>query len=172
MDKTNIAGVVLAGGKSSRMGQSKALLDYNGAPLLDHMIGVLNKTGLAEVFVSGEFDGYHCIPDATPYEGPARAIAHIMGVLKAYAGVLFIPVDMPFLTPKILNHLLSQKKDAYFENHPLPAFIERSDVSLNCSAVHELLKILDISHITLPEEFKKQMKNANNFKEWKEILDT
>ena len=40
MDK-KIAGVVLAGGKSSRMGKNKAMLIYNGKPLLNHMVGIL-----------------------------------------------------------------------------------------------------------------------------------
>jgi molybdopterin-guanine dinucleotide biosynthesis protein A len=35
-----IAGVVLAGGQSSRMGTNKALLEYKGQPLLSHMIGL------------------------------------------------------------------------------------------------------------------------------------
>ncbi len=170
MDKTKIAGVVLAGGKSSRMGQSKALLEYKGAPLLDHMIGVLNKVGLPEVYVSGEFEGYRCIADSAPHEGPARAICDVLSVLKAYDAVLFIPVDMPFLTLKILENLLAQKEGAYFENYPLPVFIKQGAVSAKASSVRDLLSELHVPSIPLPLEFEGGMKNINTSQQWQKVL--
>ena len=56
-DFNAIAGVVLTGGRSSRMGQNKALLDYQGKPLIEHMMEILKTTGIKEIFISGDVDG-------------------------------------------------------------------------------------------------------------------
>lgn len=170
MDKSNIAGVVLAGGKSSRMGQSKAMLEYKGAPLLDHMIGILNKTEIAKIYVSGEFEGYNCIVDEVKYEGPARAICTVLAKLKSFDGVLFIPVDMPDLTPDILNYLLLQENGAYFKNYQLPVFIKQNNMSTDVFAVRELIEIFNIPPLEIPDEFEMLMKNINTQKQWQEIL--
>lgn len=42
-DKEQIAGFVLAGGLSSRLGQDKVLLPWNGRTLLDHAVGRLQQ---------------------------------------------------------------------------------------------------------------------------------
>lgn len=46
-----ISGIVLAGGTSSRLGQPKQLLDFEGRPLLQHAIDAMEKSGLYDVVV-------------------------------------------------------------------------------------------------------------------------
>lgn len=46
-----ISGIVLAGGSSSRLGQPKQLLDFEGRPLLQHAIDAMEKSGLYDVVV-------------------------------------------------------------------------------------------------------------------------
>ncbi len=164
-----IAGIVLAGGKSSRMGENKALLDYNGRPLLDHMIGILEQTGLSDIYVSGAFEGYRCIPDSAPHAGPAQAIADIFAALDDYAGALFIPVDMPLLPVDALHLLLAQKRGAYFEGAPLPAFIAKPHSQERFRSVKEILAAGEIKAIALPPEFESCMGNANTPEEWQKV---
>ncbi len=185
MDRQNIAGVVLAGGRSSRMGQDKALLDYNGRPLLDHMTGLLRSAGLADIYVSGDFEGYRCIPDTEPYSGPSGAIRDVLAALKSYDGILFVPVDMPFLTPEVLEGLLSHSSGAFYATHPLPFYIiqtlgrdgvcpELEGASFSkvegAESVKELLHVLDIPAIDLLPEFEPLMSNLNTPEEWDEAL--
>ncbi len=113
--KQKIAGVVLAGRKSSRMGQDKAALLFHGRPLIDHMTGLLCEAGCDDVFISGQRSGYKCRPDSTPYQGPAAALRHVLQEMRAYQGVLFVPVDMPLLTAGFLQQLLLHKKGAVGE---------------------------------------------------------
>lgn len=167
----NIAGVVLAGGKSSRMGENKALLNYKGTILLNHMVEILKQSNLQDVYVSGDFNEYKSIPDIALHKGPAHAINNILSVLKSYDGVFFIPVDMPLLTPEMVNYLLSQDNGAYFENYPLPVFIKQTDIKINKSSVRELLNDLNISSIPLPPQFEICMTNTNTKIEWLEVLN-
>jgi molybdopterin-guanine dinucleotide biosynthesis protein A len=165
-----IAGVVLAGGRSSRMGKNKAFLEYKGMPLLDYMIRILEAAGLQDIYVSGDIEGYRCIPDSRPYNGPAHAICDVMKSLQEYDGALFVPIDMPFLTPDMLCVLLDQKHGAYFQDHALPAFIRQPCNNKSASSVRWLLQELDIPAFPLPEEFRPCMGNFNTPEEWREAL--
>jgi CTP:molybdopterin cytidylyltransferase MocA len=67
---TRYIGVVLAGGLSSRMGRDKALLLWQGRPLIERQIAVLHEAGVDSVHISGER------PD---YQGVADSVAHVRG---------------------------------------------------------------------------------------------
>jgi len=169
MDK-KIAGVVLAGGESSRMGRDKALLDYNGKPLLDHMIGLLKQAGFDDIYVSGDLDGYRCIPDSAPHEGPAYAIVGVLEHLDHYDGVLFVPVDMPLLSIDALRLLIREEKGGFFKGSPLPAFIPKLSHKKPANSVKALLENLHIYYLILPPELEQCMTNTNTPEEWKEAL--
>ncbi len=170
MELKNIIGVVLAGGKSSRMGQDKALLDYNGRPLLDHMIELLEKCGLDNIYVSGNIKGYRCIPDRESHEGPGYAIYDVLQQLDSSDGVLFVPVDMPLLQAGALCLLMSEEGGGYFTNSPLPAFITKPCPQERSKSVKELLDVLDVNPIPLPPELEISMTNTNTPEEWDEVL--
>lgn len=169
--KSKIAGVVLSGGESSRMGQDKALLSFRGRPLIDHMIDLLHAVGCEDVFVSGVRAGYRCIPDSTPHQGPAAAIHHVLQELGSYRGVLFVPVDMPFLTKDLLQQLLGLEKGAFFEGWPLPAYIVNSCRQSSATAVHKLLADIGISLIPRPQGAEKFLINLNTPDEWKKVVE-
>jgi molybdenum cofactor guanylyltransferase len=94
-----IGGYVLAGGRSSRMGQDKALLQLAGESLVARAVKKL-RTVCSDVHVLGnnpalaEFaplvPDLH--PDCGPIGGVEAALAH-----TAFDWNLFLPVDMPFL---------------------------------------------------------------------------
>lgn len=170
MGKKNIVGVVLAGGRSSRMRQDKALLDYNGRFLLDHMISILQQAGIADIYVSGYQEGYRCIPDSSPHEGPAYAMYDVMQHLDNANGALFIPVDMPFLSPEAIQHLVKQERSCYFIGYPLPAFIAQPFPVEKHKSVKELLKVMGVNPAALPQEFTSCMINTNTPEEWEEAV--
>ncbi len=49
----NFSAVILAGGKSSRMGRDKAWLEFDGQSLLARQIACVRRAGASEVFISG-----------------------------------------------------------------------------------------------------------------------
>lgn len=172
-----VAGIILAGGKSSRMGQNKAFLNYNGTFLIDHMIKTLQEVGLKNIYVSGNFDGYPCIPDSVKYKGPAQAIEGVLNTLNpSYDSALFVPVDMPMITSDILKTLIiptdSGVNGIHFKNHPLPIFIKTLTHHTNASSVKELIKCHQIQSLPLPHKFSPFMKNLNTPEDFKKVIDS
>lgn len=166
----NIAGVVLAGGRSSRMGRDKAFLDFGGKPLINHMMELLRDTGLNDVYVSGDIEGYPSIPDTQSFNGPACAIADVMTHLSQYDGVLFVPVDMPLLSVGILDVLMQSDGGGYFEQWPLPAFITQPCVVENAYSVQKLLDNQGIAPLEIPAQYKAEMQNLNTPEDWKKVI--
>jgi molybdopterin-guanine dinucleotide biosynthesis protein A len=169
--KQKIAGVVLAGGKSSRMGRDKAVLPFHGRPLIDHMTDILREAGCDDVFIGGQRAGYPCIPDQASYQGPAVAMRHVLQELRAYRGVLFVPVDMPLLTAGFLQQLLMHEKGAFFEGRPLPACIISGHVQSEALSVHGLLSDMGISPIPCCENADRFFVNLNTPEEWRKVME-
>ena len=78
MDKVDstLIGLVLAGGRSRRMGQDKALMRYQGKPLFEHAAALLNEAGCKQVLISRNQPGYltDIIVDAGPLAGVHAAL--------------------------------------------------------------------------------------------------
>ncbi len=170
LDRRGIVGVVLAGGKSSRMGTNKAFLSYNQVPLIDHMQLILRNTGLERVLISGSVDGYECIPDRERFQGPVKAIEDIMVTNADVKGFLFVPVDMPLLHPEIFDALLCSPDGGYFEDRPLPIYITAPYKRTNARSIRQMLEELKIRPFNMPETFAPYMKNINTPDEWREVI--
>jgi molybdenum cofactor guanylyltransferase len=166
-----VAGVVLAGGKSSRMGANKALLPYLGKPMIEHIMNILRGAGCAEVFISGIVPGYEGIADEAPFEGPALAINSLLAHFRGkYDAVLFMPVDMPLMTPEALKQLLFTQGLAYYAGHPLPVVLDTCIVAPACKAVYQLLEQLKASAIELPQGMESVFANINTKEEWEALV--
>ena len=119
-----IGGYVLAGGKSSRMGQDKALMELAGKPLVAHAVKKLRRVCM-DVRVLGanpEFAAYApIVPDLHPGCGPLggmeAALAH-----SIFDWNLFMPVDMPFLPSAFLNYWVRQTLTRRRGGHGLAMF--------------------------------------------------
>lgn len=171
-DLPRIAGVVLAGGQSRRMGRNKALLDFQGKLLIRHMLDKLHALGLTDVFISGALDGYPSIPDDHPHAGPARGIKTVLREKPGYDGYLFVPVDMPLLPAPALRLLLEQEGGGYFIGWPLPACLRPPFSPCDGESVHAFLKAQGIYPLPVPEEFEESMKNINTPQDWERLTGT
>jgi molybdopterin-guanine dinucleotide biosynthesis protein A len=101
------AGVVLAGGKSARMGAEKAGLRIGGETLLARIVGRL-RLALPEVFVVGPLHLQALTPDAVvfpddiPDMGPLGGLATALARL-AYPRAFVLGCDMPFVEPALVT---------------------------------------------------------------------
>jgi molybdopterin-guanine dinucleotide biosynthesis protein A len=116
-------GVVLAGGRSTRMGRDKALLDWHGRPLLERQLDALRASGVDDVRVSGDRPDYRGIADARPGLGPLAGLAAVAGATTGETDLVVIAVDMPLLQAAPLRRLrLDQPRTRClrFAGHVLP----------------------------------------------------
>lgn len=107
--------VILAGGKSSRMGQDKALLPFENFPTLTHFQVNKFKSAFKNVLVSAKFDKFNgefeLIKDIFEDFSPMNGLYSILSNFKNQ-NVFIIPVDMPFVSFKTIN-LLYENLDDY-----------------------------------------------------------
>jgi molybdopterin-guanine dinucleotide biosynthesis protein A len=100
--------VLLAGGKSSRMGRDKALLEFGGRPLWQHQLETLRRLSPAQLLLSGPArNGIEGVPDEMEDAGPLGGIA---SALKRTATPLLVvlAVDLPYMTSELLGSLLAK----------------------------------------------------------------
>lgn len=105
--------ILLAGGKSSRMGRDKAALLVEGVPLWRRQLEVLRASAPAEVLISGRSDGLYAdggaavIPDQWPETGPLGGLATVLPRCAA-PWILVLAVDMPRMTADYLRGLVAE----------------------------------------------------------------
>ena len=100
--------LLLAGGKSARMGTSKAELLYEGKTFLQHMLDKALALGIEKCYISGytsQLDSVQTVWDIYPDRGPLSGIHATMGTIST-PYCLVLPVDAPKLPVEILEGLL------------------------------------------------------------------
>jgi len=109
------AGVVLAGGRSSRMGTSKAALEWHGSTLLYRTAGIVARATSGPVIVvraAGQDlpalpRGVVVVEDPRQGKGPVQGIAAGLAALRGQAEAAFIcSTDLPFLHPAFVRRVL------------------------------------------------------------------
>lgn len=100
-----VHGFVLAGGKSSRMGQDKALLPFCGVPLIEIAVAKLRSL-CAEVSILGTRDDLEVyapsVSDLRVDAGPGAAFESAFKTMTR-DWALFVPVDVPLLPAFVLR---------------------------------------------------------------------
>lgn len=106
---TGISAAVLAGGQSKRMGFNKALADFRGRPLIEHVVARLKALTPDVIVVSKTpelytFTGVKSVPDAFPRHS---SLVGIYSALQVASGehCLVVACDMPFLNLDLLRYL-------------------------------------------------------------------
>jgi molybdenum cofactor guanylyltransferase len=167
-----IAGFILAGGKSSRMGREKGLLEIDGLPIVVRTARLVESVaGTATVI--GRADGYeslglNAIGDDWPGAGPLGGIATALRASQS-SWNLVVACDLPYLTEEWLRYLklraLGSEADAVVPQNvnsaePLCAvYNKRAETVLSSMLaaggrkVHDALKALRVEMIE-PEEWK------------------
>ncbi|TKH45657.1 molybdenum cofactor guanylyltransferase [Paenibacillus terrae] len=107
----NVTGIIVAGGRSSRMGQDKALLEIQGATMLERVADALAPVTERVIVVTRDGQGYGSIsvenvPDVYPGKGPLSGIHAGLSASRTEWGIV-IACDMPFVQPKVLHVLLA-----------------------------------------------------------------
>lgn len=175
----DFSAVLLAGGKSSRMGRDKATLVIDFLPLWRRQIGVLRETGAAEVFVSGEpgtFGEIETRKDDVPDQGPLTGL--LVSLRRARFPLLLVRAgDLPVMTPRDRQKLavlarpgvgVIPRRGEFYE--PLAAVFPREAlvVAEQCRTESELARKLVVSGFLLPLDVSGDglFANINTPEEW------
>jgi molybdopterin-guanine dinucleotide biosynthesis protein A len=113
----DIGAIILAGGQSRRMGQTKALLRLHpDGPRLIELVCAAVQPLADEIVVStntpADFAwlGLPLVADAVPGAGPLAGLAAGLAALHSEWGLL-VACDMPFLVTDVLRYLCDQRRD-------------------------------------------------------------
>lgn len=103
-----MSGIILAGGRSSRMGQNKAELMLDGRNLLEWQIDKMRKLGIRDILLSGSicanFPDTRIIPDKLPQRGPLGGLCSCLDSAQNDC-CLVLSVDVPLIPLSALSHL-------------------------------------------------------------------
>lgn len=106
--------IVLAGGRSARMGRDKALLPVSGRPMIEHVVSQL-RPHFSQILVSADdaakfdFLGLEVVPDRRPGEGPMMAVASALE--RSENDLNFaVACDVPILPTPLLMRLLREAR--------------------------------------------------------------
>ncbi len=109
--KNNATAVILAGGKSSRMGRPKALLPFDNDPLIVHIVRALKSMFAEAVVVAAPEQELPPLPallvrDEVAYQGPVGGIYY--GLKAAQGEFCFVTsCDVAFTNLSLISYLIS-----------------------------------------------------------------
>ena len=157
-----MTGIVLAGGKSSRMGQNKALLTLRGQRLIEMAIAALPKT-CSEIIISANTDEYDflnkkIVADRVLNIGALGGLHACMHSSDAECFCV-ISTDTPFVSQEVFELLIEQKENAdvvfpVFKDRwqPLVALYHKSALSYIDQAIEN--KNYKLKRLILEMNFK------------------
>lgn len=190
--------IILAGGKSSRMGEDKALLEYEGKYFIEKIAEELsffdekiiargNNSALTKVTDSS----WKVIPDIYPEHGPMGGLH--AALKECESEVMFVVTcDMPLITrelvKQICNEMHEQQRimddniDALIavthdgKYHPLCGIYKKELQQLmeehlkqDNNRMMSILKNCRVKYLELDEEVSRQLINVNTVDEYREI---
>ena len=105
--------VILAGGKSSRMGENKVFLPFKHTILIDYQYNKLSKI-FHKVYISSKTNkfekDYNLILDEGEVYSPLLALKSIFTTIKNDS-VFIISVDTPFVSARTMEKLIKKNKN-------------------------------------------------------------
>lgn len=184
-----ITGIILAGGKSSRMGADKGLLVYKNQFLIDYPIALLTNY-CSEIIISSNSSNYdylnvRVIPDVMEPIGPIGGLFTCLNASNTNWN-LFLACDMPFVNSQIID-LLIINKDKYdavlpsINGWPLPVCglynkniisVMKSEINMGRYSLQNLLKksktlILEIED----NELRNKLQNINTKEDYSLLIN-
>ena len=113
--KTKMAAIILAGGKSIRMGENKAFIEVDGVPIISRIYSLFKELFEEVIIVTNQKDLFKNLDsriytDLVPDKGALGGL---------YTGIFFssfqysfcVACDMPFIKKALVQYLIKNTKD-------------------------------------------------------------
>ena len=110
----DVSGVILAGGKSRRYGKNKALVDIDGIPLIQRVLGVMKSLFPSVILITNTPETYAFL-DIPMYEDRIKGLGPLGGIFTALNVIpetasFFVACDMPFLNRDLIRYLVAVRQ--------------------------------------------------------------
>lgn len=185
--KNKISGIILAGGKSSRMGRDKASLKLNDLTFLEHVITIIRPFVDDLVIISDNpAHNKYAVKreeDFIKDSGPLGGL--LTGLYRAkHNNVLVLSCDIPLISRDIVEHLLSESDDRFEVNQieskgktmPLIALYKKScwytfyrSLINDERRVRVALKALNTNTIKIDDKYDFRVQNINTKEEFEAV---
>ncbi|MDY8138156.1 molybdenum cofactor guanylyltransferase [Aquimarina sp. 2201CG5-10] len=184
LQNQNITGIILAGGKSSRMGQEKGLKLHNGIPFIQHIIKAIESVTKNILIITNRLDynqfGYPCYSDIIPNKGPVGGIYTGLSNTHTTHNIV-LSCDVPFVTSSVLENLVLKHNTQYdvvqYEETPLVALYHQSTIKQFLKSIEEdklslkkTLSSLKVKNIPIKESIVPLIKNINTPQQYNEAI--
>lgn len=144
-EQPDLCAIVLAGGRSRRMGQDKAWIEIDAQPLIVRILAQLAvHTETIYLSVGAEADARYTslgppllrdeLPDAGPLAGLASALSALQSSATSATRALVVSCDTPELPPTLIRRLIA-RSDAQLEALVVEDRTERLQPLLGCYRV-------------------------------------
>lgn len=112
---TNVTGLILLGGKSSRYGSNKAFVELDGVRLVERVAVVMKSIFHRVILLTNTPNEYSylqlpMVQDLIKGFGPMGGIYTGLMTMQDDAG-FFVACDMPFLNSKLIRHMVEVRGD-------------------------------------------------------------
>ncbi|MEA3289982.1 MAG: molybdenum cofactor guanylyltransferase MobA [Campylobacterota bacterium] len=121
MKYKNVSAVILAGGKSSRMGQDKSLMDFNQEKSMAQYLYEKLEKIFEDVYISSKEDKFdflaskqNLILDSSDIFSPMVALESIFTTIDKQK-IFIITVDMPLILSESIIKLLEDSNNSLYE---------------------------------------------------------
>lgn len=166
-------GLILAGGRSRRMGEDKARLALADGTLLAWQVARLAPY-CHRLVVSGDYPEFDSLPDVQTDLGPLGGL-QAAALRFPGASLWALPVDMPAFDGVHLQALMQEPTAAHYREHPLPAFF--ADTRAVAAAIAAMLALPEpdrsirelhrrLGSVALPAPDAAVLRNLNTPDEW------
>jgi molybdenum cofactor guanylyltransferase len=122
--------VVLAGGRGSRIGGDKALVQLAGRPLISYALDAARSAGLDAVVVAKSTTKLPPlqVPVILEPDAPTHPLLGVISALEQHPVIIAIPCDMPLLRPEELAALAAMTENLamLWPNQPFPSLYRRA----------------------------------------------
>ncbi len=189
IEKKHITGIILAGGKSSRMGTDKGFLQLNNKSFVQYSIDALKPLVFDIIIVSdnSNYDvfGHQRITDDIKDAGPVSGIYSGLQASKTEYN-LILSCDVPLISSEVLQQLIEEVDDTVEiiqaesngKSMPLVALYKRGVKSLfyrflqnNERRLRIAIKACSYKNVVLDETHQNATLNVNTKEDFKQIED-
>lgn len=165
----NTTGIILAGGKSSRMGEDKGLISFRGKLMIEHVINVLEQFSIPIIIIANNDDynqfGYPVYSDIISDRGPAGGIFTGLTHTKTETNII-VSCDSPLITSQLIENLLEAHDGHQItmprfkdKTHPLIGIYERNSLETFKSNIEKeelKLRVINSTLNTFELEFNEE----------------